>query len=147
MKDKIKMLITIVLFAASGVLFPLSASAATYYVAPTGNDANSGTQASPWKTIQKAASTMVAGDTVNIKAGTYNETITMQNSGNSNNRITYQSYNNENVIIPQDFTISKDYIVVKGLEIQRQYEHKRYVWPDFGKLYPSWHRCICPWEL
>ena len=118
MKDNIKMLITIVLFTASAVFFPLSASAATYYVAPTGNDANSGTLASPWKTIQKAASTMVVGDTVNIRAGTYNETITMQNSGNSNNRITYQSYNNENVIIPQDFTISKDYIVVNGLEIQ-----------------------------
>lgn len=81
-------------------------------------DSNAGTSLSaPWKTIQKAASTIVAGDTVNIRGGTYSENVTMQNSGNAANRIVYQNYNNENVIIPQDFTISKNYIVVMGLEI------------------------------
>jgi len=39
----------------------------TYYVAKTGNDANSGrTEAEAWRTIQKAANTMVEGDTVYI---------------------------------------------------------------------------------
>ncbi len=60
---------------AAAVVFLLSAnaaSAATYYVATTGNDANSGTLASPWRTIQKAANTMSAGDTVLIRGGTYN---------------------------------------------------------------------------
>lgn len=44
-----------------------------YYVAKNGNDSNPGTESQPWRTIQKAAETLVAGDTVYIKAGTYNE--------------------------------------------------------------------------
>lgn len=47
------------------------ARAATYYVAPTGNDANAGTQAAPWRTLQKAGNAAVAGDTVTVLPGTY----------------------------------------------------------------------------
>ena len=53
----------------------------TYYVAKTGSDSNPGTEAQPWLTIQKAANTMVAGDTVYIKQGTYTEQVIPQNSG------------------------------------------------------------------
>jgi len=48
-----------------------AASAATYYVAPTGSDYNTGTSASPFLTIQKSANVAVAGDTVIVRAGTY----------------------------------------------------------------------------
>jgi hypothetical protein len=47
------------------------AFAATYYVDPNGNDSANGTSAAPWKTIQHAADTMRAGDTADIRAGTY----------------------------------------------------------------------------
>lgn len=53
----------------------------TYYVATTGNDASSGTSASPWLTFNKAATTATAGDTVNFGDGTY--TWTTQTSTNS----------------------------------------------------------------
>ena len=53
------------------ILLPALVSATTYYVSTTGNDTNPGTQTQPWKTIQKAADTMVAGDTVKIQPGTY----------------------------------------------------------------------------
>jgi parallel beta-helix repeat protein len=43
----------------------------TYYVAMNGNDANSGSQSQPWKTLQKAASSARAGDTVVVRAGRY----------------------------------------------------------------------------
>lgn len=43
----------------------------TYYVSPSGNDKNPGTETQPWQTIQKAADTLVAGDTVYIKEGFY----------------------------------------------------------------------------
>jgi hypothetical protein len=47
--------------------------AATYYVAPppAGNDANAGTQAAPWRTLQKAGDVAGAGDLVTVLAGTY----------------------------------------------------------------------------
>ncbi len=56
-----------VLFASS------SANAATFYVAPppAGSDANAGTQAAPFATIQKAADVAVAGDTIIVTPGTF----------------------------------------------------------------------------
>jgi hypothetical protein len=50
-----------------------SAMAATYYVngaSASASDTNPGTSTAPWKTITKAASTMVAGDKAIISAGT-----------------------------------------------------------------------------
>ena len=47
------------------------AEAATYYVAPNGNDSNNGSQASPWQTLQSAVSRLQPGDTLNVKAGSY----------------------------------------------------------------------------
>jgi parallel beta-helix repeat protein len=43
----------------------------TYYVSPTGSDTNNGSSGSPWKTLQKAANFVAAGDTVIVAAGTY----------------------------------------------------------------------------
>src|SRR5689334_19835695 len=48
-----------------------AAAGATYYVSTTGSDANLGTQARPFQTIQKAANTVTAGDTVVVADGTY----------------------------------------------------------------------------
>jgi hypothetical protein len=54
------------------VLLTAGASrAATYYVSTAGNDANAGSQAAPWRTLQKAGNVAVAGDTVNVLPGTY----------------------------------------------------------------------------
>ena len=55
----------------------------TYYVATNGNDANPGTADLPWATIQKAATTVIAGDTVIVKPGTYTEMVEVTNSGSS----------------------------------------------------------------
>lgn len=48
-----------------------SAAQTTYHVSPTGNDANPGTQAQPFATIQRAANTVDPGDTVVVASGTY----------------------------------------------------------------------------
>ncbi len=74
-------------------------SATEYYVAPNGNDANLGTEPQPWKTIQKAAGTLLAGDTVYIKAGTYNERVIPKNSGTATQSITYAAYPGHEVIV------------------------------------------------
>src|SRR6476659_4486632 len=59
-----------VLFFLTGVI---TAHATTYYVAPTGNDANSGTSpAVPFLTIQKCIGSMTAaGDVCTVADGTY----------------------------------------------------------------------------
>ena len=74
-------------------------NATTYYVAPWGNDDSLGTFDAPWQTIGKAANTMVAGDSVFIRAGIYKESINPVNSGNPGAMITYANYNNEEVIV------------------------------------------------
>ena len=80
------------------VLMP--AHGTTYYVdASNGNDSNQGTEAQPWLTIQKAANTLIAGDTVFIKTGIYNEIVTPQNSGTSGNYIVYLAYPGDTVTI------------------------------------------------
>ncbi len=71
----------------------------TYFVSTTGNDSNPGTEASPWRTIQKAANTATAGSTVNIRGGVYAEFIEVTVSGSSGNFITFQSYTGETAII------------------------------------------------
>jgi hypothetical protein len=53
------------------LLFSLSASGATYYVSPSGNDSNSGTLASPYKTIAKGVSVLSSGDILYIRDGIY----------------------------------------------------------------------------
>src|SRR3989339_414710 len=75
-------------------------NATVYYVAMTGNDTNNGTSLSTaFKTIQKAANIMVAGDTCYVRQGTYRETVTPTNSGNSTNPIRFYVYNNESVTV------------------------------------------------
>ena len=85
------------------VLFTgVAASADTYYVATDGDDGGPGTLAQPWRTIQKAADTMVAGDTVLIRGGTYLETVSPLNTGTVDDVITYQGYPGEEAIIDPD---------------------------------------------
>jgi predicted outer membrane repeat protein len=56
------------------VLTIANAPAATYYVATTGNDANPGTQAQPFRTIARGIAVAAAnGDTILLADGTYNE--------------------------------------------------------------------------
>ncbi len=45
------------------------------YVDPAGNDANLGTAASPFQTIQKGIDTVATGGTVHVAAGTYIEQV------------------------------------------------------------------------
>lgn len=99
-----------------------------YYVSPSGNDSNPGSKALPWRTIGKAAKTLVAGDTVYIRAGTYKEQVKPANSGNAGSYITYSAYPGETATIDGNgmklqnhtglFHISnRKYLKVQGLRV------------------------------
>ena len=75
------------------------AQAQNYYVATNGNDANNGSEASPWLTIQYGVNQLSPGDILNIKAGTYYEKIDIDVSGTSTQKITIKNFQNDEVII------------------------------------------------
>src|SRR5688500_5717275 len=45
------------------------------YVSPSGNDANAGTAAAPYRTVGKAVSATASGGTIVLRGGTYRETL------------------------------------------------------------------------
>ena len=71
-----------------GIYFNANAAANTYYVSATGNDANAGTSSAPFKTLQKAATRAVAGDTIVVLAGSYTGTNTITLKGSPSAPIT-----------------------------------------------------------
>jgi len=80
---------------------PDSTTGATYYVdGAAGSDGNDGTSpAKAFKTIAKAVSVVVAGDTVRIRAGFYREGINVQTSGEPGKPITFGPYGDGEVIL------------------------------------------------
>jgi len=66
---------------------------------PAASDANPGTAALPWRTIQHAADVLVAGDTVWVRAGSYPERVVPQASGTAAAPIAYLAFPGEVVTI------------------------------------------------
>jgi len=52
-----------------------------YYVGPGGDDGADGSAATPWATIQHAVDHLAAGDAVCVRAGVYNELVSVTHSG------------------------------------------------------------------
>jgi len=75
------------------------ALAETYHVAPGGDDSGPGTESDPWETIQHAAETLVAGDTVLIHEGTYHEWVRVTTSGDPGAPIVYSAAPDETPVI------------------------------------------------
>ena len=109
----------------TSLILPSMCYSATYYVATKGNNNWSGSLENPWQTIQHAAETMVAGDIVYIRGGTYNEHVYTEQNGNASGYIVFSAYESETPIIDgtgvtdsqNGFIINKSYIKLIGLEI------------------------------
>lgn len=94
------------------------ASAATYHVSVTGDDAGSGDVSSPWRTLRRAASSLAAGDTVLVADGQYDEVVTIATSGSSETtRVTFRSENARGAKV-HGFVIRGDYVTVDGFDIE-----------------------------
>jgi len=99
-----------------------------YYVSPSGNDSNPGTFSLPWKTINKAARSIIPGDIVYIRGGIYYEYVTISRSGNASQPIRFEAYPGENVVLDGNntlptsedglLTLDGDWIIVEGLEVK-----------------------------
>lgn len=86
--------------------------ATTFYVAPNGNDANAGTSAQPWRTLQKSANTARSGDVVLVANGTY---VGMQITadGTASAPITFRA-NGTNVLVNARNATTPDNINIEG---------------------------------
>ncbi|HTA88897.1 MAG TPA: right-handed parallel beta-helix repeat-containing protein, partial [Polyangiaceae bacterium] len=110
---------------------PLPLYAATYYVAPTGNDTSGdGSMGTPWASIGHAQTKAVAGDTVYFRAGKYAYTsglktcasgtdtinaILLSSGGKSGAPIKYWAYPGEIPVF--DFSGIKDSCRVTGFRV------------------------------
>jgi hypothetical protein len=93
-----------------------SARAATYSVSPSGSNGNPGTSAQPWLTIQKAANTMVAGDTTIVEPGYYPEKVVSMANGTAANPITFLA---QAGVTNDGFDMLKNYNVANGFSITK----------------------------
>lgn len=119
---------------ATGVLVaalcPLS-FAATYYVdanSALAGDGNPGTTIYPFRTISKAASVAIAGDTVIVKPGKYSETVHVKSSGEPGKPVIFAASGTAIINPPyvQNWTgafniIGKTDVIVRGFTLQNAY--------------------------
>ena len=148
--------------AGHTIAAPAVVQGAVYYVASNGDDANPGTLDYPWQTIQKAAQTLVPGDTVYIRAGTYFEQVIPQNSGASGQFITYAAFPGETVTIDGTgvdvpeytgllYIVDQSYIRVSGLRVVHSDYHgivaedSSYITFDHNYTYDTYSSGISSW--
>src|SRR5437588_551568 len=118
--------------SASAQVTITPATGMAFYVSTTGSDSNPGTLSSPWRTIQHAANSVQAGDTVYVRGGVYNESANISVSGSLiAGSIRFQSYPGETAIVdgtglvpptssPQGLIniTNQSYISIQGFEIR-----------------------------
>lgn len=117
------------------LLTPFRLYAATYYVAPNGDDTHSGAIDQPFASMAQGQTAAKAGDTVYFRAGTYAFTsataangVLLNKSGQSGARINYWAYQSEVPVF--DFSamtaqaritglrVTASFIYLKGLEVK-----------------------------
>ncbi len=117
-------------------LIPLHANALeleknVFYVSSNGDDSNDGTLDAPWRTIQRAADKMEAGDTVYVREGKYSEFVHITVSGSQEDGyISFKAFPGEAPVLDGSNLTLEDgnralfylenasYITVKGFEIR-----------------------------
>jgi hypothetical protein len=102
-----------------------SAAAETYHVAPGGSDTASGAAHAPWATLQHAADTVQAGDTVLVHEGSYRG-FQIETDGTAANPIVFLAAGadvvvNEENPVRGDHHINvegADYVVIEGFRVR-----------------------------
>lgn len=90
------------------------------------SDANSGSEARPWKTLTKAASVAGPGDTVLVRSGTYPQSLKPLKSGTAAGRLTFKVRGGDTVALDGQNLLSSgvslslpvSYVRIEGFEIR-----------------------------
>ncbi len=69
--------------ALAALSLSIAAQATTFHVATNGSDANRGTEAAPFRTIQHAANLAQPGDVISVHEGFYRERVSPPRGGTS----------------------------------------------------------------
>jgi len=103
-------------------------SACWYVDATAGNDANPGTSAAPWRTIQHAADVMSPGDTVIVNDGVYTggtSVVTVSRGGTATAWLVFRAAHRWGAVIDgqnnsstMGINISGNYVHVEGFEVR-----------------------------
>ncbi len=114
-----------VALALSPVFVTAMATGRDWYVSPTGSDTAAGTANAPLATIDKAVRSVLAGDTVIVGDGTYNETIQTVRAGTANSRITLRAENPGGAVLTHSagrvLKVYHPYYTIEGLIFDGQY--------------------------
>ena len=88
-----------------------------YYVAPNGNDANTGlSRRQAWRTVSHAADTVNVGDTVRVAGGNYWEDIRIRATGDEGRPITFRCAPGEKAVFDgKNLTRGFEVVVKKNL--------------------------------
>jgi hypothetical protein len=111
------------LILALVILGAIRLEAATYFVASTGLDTNSGTIDFPFKTIARGVTAAVAGDTIYVRGGThvYNTTISISKQGTDSTWFHLWAYPGERPFL--DFSSMPTSGSLRGFNISGSYWH------------------------
>lgn len=119
----------VITFFAIFLISTITAKATNYYVSPIGSNANNGTFAQPFQSVQYALNTAnMGGDTVFVRQGTYFEKLNFPHSGSATASIVLTNYSNEIVQIDATTTPlsvgifvkinGKSHITIRGIRFQ-----------------------------
>jgi len=96
--ERIYAVVAMILTMAAFLTAP-AVEAGSYYVATSGDDNHSGSEAEPLRTIQKAASLARAGDAILVRGGVYPEAVVLRFSGQKGKPIVLKNYPGERPVI------------------------------------------------
>ncbi|HYC61483.1 MAG TPA: right-handed parallel beta-helix repeat-containing protein [Thermoanaerobaculia bacterium] len=116
----------VVVAVFSLIVMSTTANAANLYVSLSGNNANAGTQAAPFRTLNWAGVKAQPGDVIYVRGGVYNETVNIMAKGTATAPITIQSYPGETAVYDGSglnanvlFSVNQtQYVNVSGFEVR-----------------------------
>jgi len=113
---KYSTLICLIAIQAFVCTVALAGTGTTYVVdraAPGASDTNPGTEAEPFKTVQRAADAAKPGDTIYVMAGKYDERIKVKAGGTEGRHVAFMARPRRSVTV-RGFDLQASYIRVEA---------------------------------